>query len=204
MKRFIITLLVLTQAIFCCACSKEEKTDNKSTDTGRENIEKTLDLSNNKEQEWTYTDTEDAWVLSVVSAVAFPELPDQQGVSVCVPGAYVKGIDTDGDGEADVTADSGTDAIKGSLVIDYDAKITSANGQTYTAATAPVILNTGAAGYGSQNNSPASTSYAADGYINVACGNRASRIQLQMMMEIPITQVMHHLVWLTRRRLPAM
>ena len=31
----------------------------------------------------------------------YPELPDQQGVSVCVPGAYVTGIDTDGDGKAD-------------------------------------------------------------------------------------------------------
>lgn len=175
MKRIIMMLLVLTQTIVFCACSKEEKADNKSTDTGKENIEKTLNLSNNEEQEWTYTDTADAWVLSVVSAVASPELPDQQGVSVCVPGAYVKGIDTDGDGEADVTADSGTDAVKGSLIIDYDAKITSTNGQTYTAATAPVILNTGAAGYGSQNNFPASTGYAADGYINVACGNRGKQ-----------------------------
>ena len=36
--------------------------------------------------------------MSIVSAVAYPELEDEQGVSVCVPGAYVKGIDTDGDG----------------------------------------------------------------------------------------------------------
>lgn len=106
--------------------------------------------------------------MSVVSAVAYPELPEQQGVSVCVPEAYVKGIDTDGDGTADKT--SGT--AKGCLVIDYETQITSTNGQIYTATIAPVIFNTGAAGYGSQNNSTASTSYAADGYINVSCGNR--------------------------------
>lgn len=58
-------------------------------------------------------------MLSVVSAVAYPELPDQQGVSVCVPGAYVTGIDTDGDGTADVTVDAaGADAVNGALVID--------------------------------------------------------------------------------------
>ncbi len=74
------------------------------------------------------------------------QLPDQQGCSVAVPGAYVTGIDTDGDGTADVTAEDGTDAVKGSLVIDYDAQVTSENGQVYTAATAPIILNTGAAG----------------------------------------------------------
>lgn len=139
-------------------------------------IEETLNLANNDAQAWTYSAEADAWVLSVVSAVAYPELPDQQGVSVCVPGAYVTGIDTDGDGTADVTADTaGTDAVNGGLVIDYDAEITSTNGQTYTAATAPVILNTGAAGYGSQQNSPAATTYAADGYINVSCGNRGKQ-----------------------------
>ena len=31
-----------------------------------------------------------------VSAVVYPELPNQQGVSVCVPGAYITGIDTPG------------------------------------------------------------------------------------------------------------
>lgn len=65
--------------------------------------------------------------------------------------------------------------MKGSLVIDYEAEMTSTNGQVYTATTAPVILNTGAAGYGSQNNSAASVSHAADGYINVACGNRGKQ-----------------------------
>ena len=40
---------------------------------------------------------------------------------------------------------------------------------------APVILNTGAAGYGSQRNAQAGTTYAADGYINIACGNRGKQ-----------------------------
>ena len=46
-------------------------------------IEFILNLANNAEQEWTYSSDADAWMLSVVSAVAYPELPDQQGVSVC-------------------------------------------------------------------------------------------------------------------------
>lgn len=46
-----------------------------------------------------------------MSAVAYPELPNQQGVSVCVPGAYVIGIDTDGDGKLDSTV---------KLTIEYD------------------------------------------------------------------------------------
>lgn len=37
-------------------------------------------------------------MLPIVSAVSFPELPDQKEVSVCVPGAYIKGIDIDGNG----------------------------------------------------------------------------------------------------------
>ena len=138
-------------------------------------IEQTLNLANNPNQEWTYSAEADAWTLSVVSAVAYPELPDQQGVSVCVPGAYVAGIDTDGDGRADVSSADATAAVKGVLVIDREAQIVSPNGQTYTAATAPVILNTGAAGYGSQSNAAASATYAADGYINVSCGNRGKQ-----------------------------
>ncbi|RSX54399.1 esterase [Bifidobacterium goeldii] len=140
-------------------------------------IESTLNLKNNTDQAWTYQSDADAWVLSIVSAVTNPELPDQQGVSVAVPGAYVTGIDTDGDGTADTTAQTATSgtAVKGSLVIDYKATITSENGQTYTAATAPIIFTTGAAGYSSQNNQLASTQYAADGYIAMASGNRGKQ-----------------------------
>ena len=195
-KRIIAVLLSLTMTAGLYGCAgnpkdtlqdngtEESSTEESSTeesggsqvDTGqKEYIEQALNLAENEGQEWTYSKDADAWVLSVVSAVAYPELPDQQGVSVCVPGAYVMGIDTDGDGNADITSEKAAEAVKGSLVIDYEAKITSTNGQTYTAATAPVIINTGAAGYGSQNNSAASTSHAADGYINVACGNRGKQ-----------------------------
>lgn len=138
-------------------------------------IEETLNLANNEGQEWTYSSETEAWVLSIVSAVAYPELPDQQGVSVCVPGAYVSGIDTDGDGTEDVTADTCTDSVSGALVIDYEAEVISTNGQSYTAATAPVILNTGAAGYGSSTNTLAAATYVEEGYINVACGNRGKQ-----------------------------
>ena len=184
-KQLMASFLALSLAAGLCACSKDAET-NTATDSSSQSsvadaeekayIEETLNLSNNAELSWTYNADADAWVMSIVSAVAYPELPDQQGVSVCVPGAYVTGIDTDGDGTADVTgADAVEEAVSGSLVIDYEAEITSTNGQTYTAATAPVILNTGAAGYGSQNNSLASTTYAADGYINVSCGNRGKQ-----------------------------
>ncbi|MBQ3661239.1 MAG: hypothetical protein II907_04300 [Firmicutes bacterium] len=112
--------------------------------------------------------------MAIVTAVTNAELPDYQGVSVCVPGAYVKGVDTDGDGNADVA--SGT--ASGTLVIDSDAAVTSTNGQVYTAATAPVIINTGAAGYSAQSNQTAGTTYAKEGYINIACGNRGKQSTL--------------------------
>ena len=136
-------------------------------------IESALNLANIK-PEWTYSENADAWTMAIVTAVTNAELPDYQGVSVCVPGAYVKGVDTDGDGTADVT--SGT--ASGNLVIDYDATVTSTNGQVYTAATAPVIINTGAAGYSAQSNQTAGTTYAKEGYINIACGNRGKQSTL--------------------------
>lgn len=74
-----------------------------------------------------------------------------------------------------MTAADALEAVKGSLVINYETEITSTNGQVYTADTAPVILNTGAAGYGSQSNSNASADHAQDGYINVTCGNRGKQ-----------------------------
>ncbi|MCD8117810.1 MAG: hypothetical protein LUE21_12030 [Oscillospiraceae bacterium] len=176
LKKLLSLTLALAMVLSLCgltAFAAEE--DSTSVASDKEYIEETLNLANNEDQEWSYTASADAWVLSVVSAVAYPELPDQQGVSVCVPGAYVTGIDTDGDGVEDVTAETYESAVKGSLVIDYEAEVTSSNGQVYTAATAPIILNTGAAGYGSSNNSKASTTYASEGYINVACGNRGKQ-----------------------------
>ncbi len=138
-------------------------------------IEEALNLRNNPDQTWTYSASGDGWVLSVVPAVVNPELPDNQGVSVCVPGAYVVGIDTDGDGAPDVTAADGEAPVWGSLVIDYQAQVVSSNGQIYTAATAPTIFTTGAMGYSAQTNSTASTGYAAEGYLTMTCGNRGKQ-----------------------------
>ena len=157
----------------CGSASDDSSSSAAASDS--EYIESVLNLANNEEQEWSYEESADAWVLSIVSAVAYPEIEDEQGVSVCVPGAYVTGIDTDGDGTEDVTAADYTEAVQGSLVIDYEAEVTSSNGQVYTAATAPVILNTGAAGYSSSTNTLAATTYASEGYINVACGNRGKQ-----------------------------
>lgn len=172
-QKILVFVIASTMGISLCGCQAE--TENTSEEFDKNYIEETLNLDKNEEQTWTYQSSEDAWVLSAVSAVAYPELPDQQGVSVCVPGAYVKGIDTNGDETADVTSSDGEESVQGALVIDYEAELTSTNGQIYTAATAPVIMNTGAAGYGSQNNQLASTSHAADGYINVSCGNRGKQ-----------------------------
>ena len=182
-KKAVSLLLTAAMTLGLCVCGTAAQTESGDTseDTSaevvsdKEYIEETLNLANNEEQEWSYDADADAWVLSIVSAVAYPEIEDEQGVSVCVPGAYVTGIDEDGDGEADVTSDSYSDAVNGSLVIDYDAEVTSTNGQVYTAATAPVILNTGAAGYSSSTNTLAATTYASEGYINVSCGNRGKQ-----------------------------
>ena len=138
-------------------------------------IESTLNISNNDEITWSYDSRSDSWTMSVTCTVANPELQDYQGVSVNVPGAYVKGIDTDGDGTEDVTGKTYSEEVNGQLVIDDSAQITNANGQTYTASTAPVIINTGAAGYSAQENQKASSGNAAYGYINVACGNRGKQ-----------------------------
>ncbi len=171
MKKGFALLMALALAIGCCggfAGAEGTEASDKAA------IEAALDLSN-MDQEWTYSAEADAWTLGIVTAVTNPVIPDEEGVSVCVPGAYVLGIDTDGDDEVDVTAAEASGAVAGSLVIDDEAEITSENGQVYTAATAPVILNTGAAGYGNATNTLASSAYAAQGYINVACGNRGKQ-----------------------------
>ena len=120
-------------------------------------IEYTLDLDH-QTHTWTYNETSKTYTLSVVPAVANPVLPDYEGVSVCVPGVYVKGIDN-----------------AGNLIIDYNAKFVNPNGVTYTAATAPVVVETGAAGYGDQRNQKAMSNKAQYGYIDVACGNRGKQ-----------------------------
>ena len=170
MKKTLAVLLALILLIPSAVSFADE-----AEASDKEAIEYALNLKNNPDQVWTYSADSDSWTLSVVMAVTNPVIENEEGVSVCVPGAYVTGIDTDGDGIADVTADDASDAVKGSLVIDYDAQVTSTNGQVYTASTAPVILNTGAAGYGSSSNTTAASTYASEGYINVACGNRGKQ-----------------------------
>ncbi len=173
-KKTAAAVTVLAMALnFAAFSSETNNTDNDNTEQSY--IEQTLNIANNSELTWSYTSSDNAWVMSVVSAVAYPELADYQGVSVAVPGAYVTGIDTDGDGDADVTADNYSKAINGTLVIDSTSSVTSENGQIYTASTAPVIINTGAAGYSAQENQQASTSNCTNGYINVACGNRGKQ-----------------------------
>lgn len=178
-RKGVAAVLAVGMALGFAACggvANDATSESEVKDSDRKaHIESVLNLANNEDQEWTYDRDAGAWVMSIVSAVAYPEIENQQGVSVAVPGAYVSGIDSNGDGLQDVSADSYSEAVKGSLVIDHDAKVTSSNGQVYTADTAPVILNTGAAGYSSSSNTTAATTYAAEGYINVACGNRGKQ-----------------------------
>ena len=174
MKKTLAMLLTIALVAGMCLCGAAENAG-ATTAEARAAIEEALNLKNNPDQAWSYDAENDAWTLSIVAAVTAPVIPDEEGVSVCVPGAYVRGIDTDGDGAADVTAADYRDTANGSLVIDGDATVTSTHGQVYTAATAPVILNTGAAGYGNASNTLASATYAKEGYINVACGNRGKQ-----------------------------
>ncbi len=186
LKRIAAVLMtaVLTVSMAACGSSSDSSesgassstaSENAAVDMSQEGIEEALNLANNDEATWSYDSSGDAWVMSIVQTTVNPVLPDYQGASVCVPGAYVKGIDTTGDGEADVTAGSSASDVQGTLVINYDAEITTEYGQVYTAATAPVIINTGAAGYGSAENTLAGTTYASSGYINVAIGNRGKQ-----------------------------
>ena len=168
----IITAMTIVLGITACGSGNVSAEQEKKEQT---EIESILNISNNDEITWSYDSQSDSWTMSVTCAVANPELPDYQGVSVNVPGAYVKGIDTDGDGTEDITGKTYSEEVKGQLVIDDSAQITNENGQTYTASTAPVIINTGAAGYSAQENQKASSGNAAYGYINVACGNRGKQ-----------------------------
>ena len=178
-KQIIAIITAVSMIMGFTACGSTDSNgkagETQEAEAGQEEIERTLDISKNDEITWSYDSQSDSWTMSVTSAVANPELPDYQGVSVNVPGIYVKGIDTDGDGTEDVTGKSYAEEVNGQLVIDEKAEFTNANGQTYTASTAPVIINTGAAGYSAQENQKASSGNAAYGYINVACGNRGKQ-----------------------------
>ena len=134
-------------------------------DFTEEEIETTLNLGNalaTGDAKWTlkgsyYVLTSDRYI-GVVD-VAKPELPDYQGVSVAVPAAYVNGINEDG-----------------TLDINWEAEITNSNGMTYTAATAPIVMQTGATGYSVKVNYTASTG-SSTGFITVEPGNRGKYSQ---------------------------
>lgn len=165
-----IVLTLVCSLVLFTGCSSN--TDNEPL--SQKEIEEKLNLAN-QNPEWTYDKNTDSWTLSPVVAVANPEIEEEQSISVNIPGPYVTGIDTTGDGEADTTAQNYSGTLEGNLVIDEEAEITSTNGQVYTASTAPIIFNTGAAGYGSQKVSSARGTYAEDGYINVETGNRGKQ-----------------------------
>ena len=175
---FIIAMVILTNlpiANIAIAVSSEDTTLEETSEETIEEIEEELNLANNEDYTWSYDEDTDSWTMSIVTAVVNPEIEDEQGVSVCVPGAYVVGIDTDRDGEADITSSNYDEEVNGNMIIDENGTITSSNGQVYTATSCPVIINTGAAGYSSSTNSLASSTYAEEGYINVACGNRGKQ-----------------------------
>lgn len=184
-KRQIITLLLSSALALSAAGSMyaeditvQDGTAGPAADTAattseaKAQIESALDLANNTELTWSFDSSSDSWTMSPVTAVVNPEIEEEQGVSVNVPGSYVTGIDTDGDGKPDVSEENYSEAVNGKLVIDYEAQITSENGQIYSALTAPCVITTGAAGYSEQTNQAASSAYASDGYISIACGNR--------------------------------
>lgn len=130
-------------------------------------IETTLDLGNSLvtgEARWELSAGGAYYVLSSdrhigVVHVAKPELPDYQGVSVAVPAEFVKGINPDG-----------------TLDIDWEAEVTNSFGMTYTAATAPIVMQTGATGYSVKQNYLAATG-ASTGFITVEPGNRGKYSQ---------------------------
>lgn len=129
-------------------------------DFTEDQIASLLDLDN-MEYSWTLSGSGDNayYVLSPVVEVANPEMPNYQGLSVAIPAYYVKAMNEDG-----------------SLVFDYEYEFTNPNGVTYTAATAPIIINTGAAGYSAGTTGKAGGGYVGYGYINVSCGNRGKSL----------------------------
>ena len=93
MKRKQITAMItaMTMVLGITACGSGNVSAEQENKEQTE-IESTLNISNNDEITWSYDSQSDSWTMSVTCAVANPELPDYQGVSVNVPGAYVKGL----------------------------------------------------------------------------------------------------------------
>ncbi len=93
MKKYLITtIMALTILLMIVLGGCAGSTGGTGADSGsgnsadKEAIEAALDLSN-MSAEWTYSEDADAWTMSSVTAVTNPEIEDEQGVSVCVPGA---------------------------------------------------------------------------------------------------------------------
>ena len=153
-KLFVVLLTSVMMLVFLPISALAQDLPAKGTPAW---IEYTLNLRH-QTHTWTHDEAGNTYTLSIVPAVANPVLPDYEGVSVNVPGVYVKGLDADGN-----------------LIIDSDAKFVNPNGVTYTAATAPVVVNTGAAGYGDQRNQKADSRQAKYGYISLSIGNRGKQ-----------------------------
>ena len=91
-KQIIALITAISMLMGLTACgSTDGSVDASETQTAeteqteQTEIESILDISNNDEITWSYDSQSDSWTMSVTSAVANPELPDYQGVSVNVP-----------------------------------------------------------------------------------------------------------------------
>ena len=140
----------------------------------KEKIETALDISKNEKAAWTYDASSNTWTMAVVPAVLYPEIENLQGVSICVPGAYVLGVDTNGDGKADVRPDNYQNPTAGSLVSNTWGYVATRNGQVYKTETAPTVVLTGEVGYEERENALAPKTYAKNGLITVSCGCRGA------------------------------
>ena len=71
MNKIISLVLSISLLLGLCACnSNPDGTNNTLDNYDKTYIEESLNLANNDDQEWTYNENADAWVMSVVSAVA--------------------------------------------------------------------------------------------------------------------------------------
>ena len=80
MKRLLSMLLAL--AMLCGAACAEGGAA--TSEDARAAIEAALNLANNPEQAWSYDAENDAWTLSVVSAVVNPVIPEEEAVCLWI------------------------------------------------------------------------------------------------------------------------
>ncbi len=81
MKKIISMLCVCMLFMASCAPGLADGAA-ETTPQERLAIESALNLANNPDQEWTYSASADAWTLSVVQAVLYPVIPNEEGLSV--------------------------------------------------------------------------------------------------------------------------